>query len=205
MAKQDVDLMFGAYRRELLAQLLLRPDEDFHLREIERMTGIPAGSLHRELKALFEAGLLLKERQGNQVRYQANRASPVYEELASIFRKTVGLAGVLSDALTVLSGRIKLAFIFGSLAVGQQKFSSDVVLMIIGDISLLEVVKALASAQGKLGREINPVVMTADRFGSQAEEKERFISRVVKEPKIFVVGDANDFTKLADMRENKND
>jgi len=198
MAKQAVELMFGAYRRELLAQLLSRPDEGFHLRELERMTGIPAGSLHRELKALFEAGLLLRERQGNQVRYQANRASPVYEELASIFRKTVGLAGVLSDALSDLSGRIKLAVIFGSLAVGQQKFSSDVDLMIIGDISLLEVVKALASAQGKLGREINPVVMTADRFASQAEKKERFISRVVEEPKIFVIGEANDFTKLAE-------
>lgn len=198
MAKQAVELMFGAYRRGLLAQLLLRPDEDFHLRELERMTGIPAGSLHRELKALFEAGLLLKERQGNQVRYQANRASPVYAELASIFRKTVGLAGVLSDALAELSDKIDLAFIFGSLAVGQQKYSSDVDLMIIGDISLLEVVKALASAQGKLGREINPVVMTADRFGSQAEKKERFISRVVEEPKIFVLGDANDFTKLAE-------
>jgi len=200
MAKQAIELMFGAYRRELLAQLLLRPDEDFHLRELERMTGIPAGSLHRELKALFEAGLLLKERQGNQVRYQANRASPVYEELASIFRKTVGLAGVLSDGLADLSGRIDLAFIFGSLVVGQQKYSSDIDLMIIGDISLLEVVKALASAQGKLGREINPVVMTADRFDSQAEKKERFISRVVKEPKIFVFGDANDFTKLAEHR-----
>ena len=198
MAKQAVELMFGAYRRGLLAQLLLRPDEDFHLRELERMTGIPAGSLHRELKALFEAGLLLKERQGNQVRYQANRASPVYAELASIFRKTVGLAGVLSDALAELSGKIDLAFIFGSLAVGQQKYSRDVDLMIIGDISLLEVVKALASAQGKLGREINPVVMTADKFGSQAEKKERFISRVVEEPKIFVLGDANDFTKLAE-------
>jgi predicted nucleotidyltransferase len=198
MAKQAIELMFGAYRRDLLAQLLLRPDEDFHLRELERMTGIPAGSLHRELKALFEAGLLLKERQGNQIRYQANRASPVYEELASIFRKTVGLAGVLSDALADLSGRIDLAFIFGSSAVGRQKYSSDVDLMIIGDISLLEVVKALASAQAKLGREINPVVMTADMFGSQAEKKERFISRVLEEPKIFVIGGANDFAELTE-------
>jgi len=200
MAKQAIELMFGVYRRELLALLLLRPDEDFHLRALERMTGIPAGSLHRELKALFEAGLLLKERQGNQVRYQANRACPVYEELAGIFRKTVGLAGVLSDALADLSGRIDLAFIFGSLAVGRQKYSSDVDLMIIGNISLLEAVKALAPAQGKLGREINPVVMTASKFGSQAEKKERFISRVAEEPKIFVIGGASDFTELAEHR-----
>ena len=70
--------------------------------------------------------------------------------------------------------------------------------MIIGDISLLEAVKALASAQGKLGREINPVVMTADGFASQAEKKERFISRVVEEPKIFLIGDANDFAELTE-------
>ena len=198
MAKLAIELMFGAYRRALLAQLLLRPDEDFHLRELERMTGIPAGSLHRELKALSEAGMLLKERQGNQVRYQANRACPVYEELASIFRKTVGLAGVVSDALADLSSRIDLAFIFGSLAVGRQKYSSDVDLMIIGNISLLEAVTALASAQEKLGREINPVVTTASKFGSQVMKKERFISRVLEEPKIFVIGNANDFTELVE-------
>jgi len=159
--------MFGAYRRELLALLLLRPDEDFHVRKLARMTGIPAGSLHRELKAVSEAGLLLKERQGNQVRYQANRACPVYEELAGIFRKTMGSAGVLRDALADMADGIELALVFGSMAAGRQKAGSDVDLFIIGGISLLEVVKALSEAQGQLGREINPVVMTAEEFIAQ--------------------------------------
>jgi len=200
MAKQVIELMFGAYRRELLARLLLRPDEDFHVRELARMTGIPAGSLHRELKALSEAGLLLCARQGNQVRYRANPACPVYEELASIFRKTIGLAGVLRDALLDMADRIELALVFGSLAAGRQTSGSDVDLFMIGDISLLEVVKALSEAQSQLGREINPVIMTADVFIAQREKEDRFIARVLHDPKIFVIGDADDLAKLAEHR-----
>jgi predicted nucleotidyltransferase len=198
VAKQAIELMFGAYRRELLARLLLRPEEDFHVRELARMTGISAGSLHRELKALSEAGLLLKARQGNQVRYQANRACPVYEELAGIFRKTMGLAGVLRNALADMADGIELALVFGSMAAGRQRFGSDVDLFIIGGISLLDVVKALSEAQGQLGREINPVVMTAEEFIAQQEKGDRFVTRVMDEPKIFVMGNADDLAKLAE-------
>lgn len=200
MAKQVVELMFGAYRRKLLARLLLRPDEDFHVRELARMTGIPAGSLHRELRALAESGLLRKARQGNQVRYRADRDCPVYEELAGIFRKTIGLAGVLHDALADLADRIELAFVFGSLAVGRQRSGSDVDLFIIGDLSLLEIVEALSEAQGRLAREINPVVMTAETFIARQEADDRFVAGVLDEPKIFVMGNADEFAELAEHR-----
>jgi predicted nucleotidyltransferase len=150
------------------------------------------------LKALSEAGLLLKARQGNQVRYQANRACPVYEELAGIFRKTMGLAGVLRNALADMADGIELALVFGSMAAGRQRFGSDVDLFIIGGISLLDVVKALSEAQGQLGREINPVVMTAEEFIAQQEKRDRFVTRVIDEPKIFVMGNADDLAKLAE-------
>src|SRR5690554_4030371 len=136
---QPLDLMFSTYRRGILAQVLLRPDEAFHVRELERMTGIPAGSLHRELKALFEAGLLSRSRQGNQLRYCANRSSPIFEELAGIFRKTAGLADVLREALKPLADRIAVAFVFGSMATGIQRTGSDVDIFIIGRVSLLDV------------------------------------------------------------------
>ena len=89
--QQPIHFIFSPYRRQVLALLLLRPDERFHVRELERLTGISAGSLHRELKAMAEAGLLIREHQGNQVLYQADRSCSIFEELASIFRKTVGL------------------------------------------------------------------------------------------------------------------
>lgn len=89
------ETLFSDYRRRVLALLLLRPDEHFHVREISRLTAIPAGSLHRELKLLADAGLLERHAQGNQVRYQANLDCPIFTELAGIFRKTSGLGATL--------------------------------------------------------------------------------------------------------------
>ena len=200
MTKQAIELMFSAYRRQLLALLLLRPDEKFHVRGLGRMTGIPAGSIHRELKALFEAGLLLREQSGNQVFYQADQACPIYHELAWIFRKTVGLADLIGDAMAKLHDRIQFVFVFGSMASGQQNQTSDVDVMMIGDVSLLEVVKVMAPVQKVLGREINPVVSSARKFASQINKKERFASRLVNEPKIFAIGGEDEFAKFVEDR-----
>ena len=200
MLKQPIELMFGAYRRQLLATLLLRPDEKYHLRELGRMTGIPAGSIHRELKVLAESGLLLREHSGNQVFYQANQACPIYSELAAIFRKTTGLAMLLHNALQELDAKIELAFVFGSMASGQQDSMSDVDVLVLGNLKLVEVVKALAPVQATLGREINPVVMPVDKFIAQLDKQERFVMRLFDEPKVFVKGDEGEFAKLAENR-----
>ncbi len=200
MPKQPIELMFGAYRRKLLATLLLRPDEKFHVRELGRMTRISVGSIHRELKVMAESGLLLREQVGNQVFYQANQASPVYQELAAIFRKTIGLATLLGDALRDLADKIDLAFVFGSMATGRPKPTSDVDVLVLGDLELVDVVKALSSLQQTLGREINPVAMTIDKFVAQLAKRERFAMRVVDEPKVFVRGDEREFAELVKDR-----
>jgi predicted nucleotidyltransferase len=196
LSKQPIELMFGSYRRRLLAHLLLRPDEAFYVRELARLTGIPAGSIHRELTALYEAGLLLREHNGNQVPYQANRECPIYLELAAIFRKTIGLAELMGDALADKADRIDLAFVFGSMAAGRQNQSSDVDVMIIGDIQLVDVVKALSPVQQTLGREINPVIMTTRKFVAQMNKNDRFVSRLLNEPRVFIFGDEGEFAKL---------
>ncbi|MFQ6005221.1 MAG: nucleotidyltransferase domain-containing protein [Woeseia sp.] len=200
MPKQAIELMFGSYRRQLLAQLLLRPDEKFHVRELARMTGISAGSSHRELKAMSESGLLLREHAGNQVLYQANRACPVYNELAAIFRKTIGMATLLKDALAGLSDKIELAFVFGSMASGTQDLTSDVDVLVLGDLSLREGVQALSPLQVTLGRQINPVVMTTDKFVDRKGRKDRFVMRVLEEPRTFVIGDDDELAKLVEDR-----
>lgn len=200
MPRQTIELMFGSYRRQLLAQLLLRPDEKFHVRELARMTGISAGSSHRELKAMSESGLLLREHAGNQVLYQANRACPVYNELASIFRKTIGMATLLKDALAGLSDKIELAFVFGSMASGTHDQTSDVDVLVLGNLSLREAVQALSPLQVTLGREINPVVMPANKFVGRKSKKDRFVMRVLDEPKAFVIGDDDELAKLVEDR-----
>ncbi|MGK2926996.1 MAG: MarR family transcriptional regulator [Lysobacterales bacterium] len=196
MTKQPIDFLFSPYRRQVLALLLLRPDERFHVRELERLTGISAGSLHRELKAMSEAGLLIREHQGNQVLYQADRSCSIFEELASIFRKTVGLGSELTTALEPISDRIDVAFVFGSMASGKQHAKSDLDICVLGEVELLDVVKAIGSVQESLRREINPVVMSAKQFASDLANHERFAERLAAEPKIFVIGDENEFRKL---------
>lgn len=197
---QLVELLFGAYRRQVLSLLLLRPDENFYVREIARLTGVPAGSLHRELKALAETGLLVRRAAGNQVRYQASRDCPIYEELAAIFRKTAGLADVLRDLLSPLAGKIALAFIFGSVAQGKAKATSDIDLLVVGSVSFPAVVEACHRGREGLGREVNPVVISKAAFQKKGRDADRFISRVLKEPKIFLIGDAGELGKLAQDR-----
>jgi hypothetical protein len=114
-------LLFGSYRRRVLGLLLLHPQESFHVREIARQTETNAGTLHKELARLAQAGLLQRERVGNQLRYGANRQCPIFAEMASILRKTSGLADVLLDAISPLARRIKVALIFGSVARGKSE------------------------------------------------------------------------------------
>lgn len=200
MTKQPIDFLFSPYRRRVLALLLLRPDERFHVRELERLTGISAGSLHRELKAMAKAGLLIRQPQGNQVLYQADRSCSIFEEISSIFRKTLGLGSILGGALAMLSDRIDFAFVFGSLASGKQHAGSDLDICVLGEVELLEVVNALGAAQDSLHREINPVVMHTKRFVDDLTNRERFAERVFDEPKIFVVGDEDEFRELGKDR-----
>ena len=200
MTKQPIEFMFSPYRRQLLARLLLRPDEQFHVRELARMTGISAGSLHRELRAMSESGLLLREKIGQQVFYRADTHCTIYEELAAIFRKTLGLASLLHNALSAIAGKIQVAFVFGSMASGNQTAGSDLDVCVLGEVSMLEVVKALSSVQETLGREINPVVMSAKKFADQAAARDRFVTRVLDEPKVFVNGDEHDLAELVEDR-----
>jgi len=197
---QAVGLLFGAYRRQVLSLLLLRPDEGFYVREISRLTGVPAGSLHRELKALTDAGLFLRTTSGNQVRYQANRDGLIYEELASIFRKTAGLADVLRDLLAPLASKISLALVFGSVAQGTATSTSDIDLLVVGSAPFPEVVEACYLGRERLGREVNPVVMSKAAFLAKQRQRDRFISRVLKERKIFLIGATDELGKLAEDR-----
>jgi predicted nucleotidyltransferase len=192
---RPADILFGTYRRQVLGLLLLRPEERFHVREIARMTGIPAGSLHRELKLLADAELLVRQGEGRQVYYQANRQSPIFEEMAGIFRKTAGLADVLRAALLPLADEVELAFVFGSVAQGQERGGSDIDLFVVGNVSFNTVVAALDGTHERLGRDVNPVVMTGTEFRGKLQT-DPFVQRVAGHPKIRVKGNADDLAKF---------
>lgn len=189
-----MDILFGVYRQRVLSLLLLNPEHDYHVRELARITGTTAGTLHKELTKLAGIGLLLRKEQGNQVRYQANRDCPVFTELAGLFRKTTGIVGVLADALLPL--KPQLALIFGSVARGEESAGSDVDLLLIGELGFAEVVKALYPAQTTLQREINPVIYTPAELAQRFRAGDPFIREMLAKPKLFITGAEDDLGKL---------
>ncbi len=192
-----LDLLFGSYRQRALTQLLLHPDSSYHVRELARLTGTTPGTLHKELARLAQAGLLLREAQGNQVRYRANRDCPVFAELAGLFRKTSGMVGVLAEALHLLEPAPELALVFGSIARGEENNHSDIDLLLIADCGFGDAVKALHPAQEQLQREINPVIYSAAEFAKRLIAKDAFIGNILANPKLFVIGTEHDLGKLA--------
>lgn len=189
------ETLFSDYRRRILALLLLRPDEHFHVREISRLTGVPSGSMHRELKLITDAGLLSRHSAGNQVRYQANRDCPIFYELAGIFRKTCCLSDIIQAALQPLYPAIKAAFIFGSLAKCEEKATCDLNICVIGTASFTDVAVALTDMNQRIGREINPIVMPHNQFTAKLAEGDQLTTRIMNESKLFLIGDEHDLEK----------
>ena len=183
-----MDLLFGSYRQRILGTLLLHPEQTYHVRELARMTNTTAGTLHKELSRLAESGLLLREKQGNQIRYQANRQCPIYSELASVFRKTTGLADVITAAIQPLAANIELALIFGSVARGEETAASDIDLLVVGNVGFAELVKALYPAQKALAREINPVVLSQAEYQQRIASNDSLIQQIQSQPTITLLG-----------------
>ena len=185
-------LLLGDYHLRLLSLLLLRPNEDFHLREIARLTGVPSGPASRELRRFVDAGIVTRDRSGNQVRYQADRNCVVFDELAGLLRKTTGMADVLRDAFAPLASKIRFAFIFGSAARGEEGPFSDVDLFIVGTPTFEQVVGAIQEPQAMLARSINPVIYKPREFEAKRKAADGFVRRVLAEPKILLIGSADE-------------
>ncbi|MCI2807820.1 nucleotidyltransferase domain-containing protein [Eoetvoesiella caeni] len=196
MLRNLSETLFGGYRRRALGLLLLRPDESFHVREIARLTHTAPGTLHKELARLAEAGILERETRGNQLLYRANRNCPIYTELSGIFRKTVGAADIIAQALIPYSDQIDIAFVYGSVARGQEIASSDIDIMLIGSINFSSAIKLLYPIQTELKREISPKVFSIDEWQVQVHGNNQFLTEVLSSSKIFLIGNEHDLGKL---------
>ena len=190
-------LLFGEYRQRALGLLLLNPDASFHVRELARLTGTSAGTLHKELTKLTTGGILQRKQIGNQVHYSANLNCPIFDELASILRKTSGLADVLAKALIGLENKIEFAFVFGSVARGDQQTHSDIDVMLIGSLNFSDAVQALHASQAVLQREINPVVYSQNEFNRRIKNNDTFINEVLAKPKLFIIGKENELSQFS--------
>lgn len=190
------DALFTKTQQQVLGLLYANPNKAFYSNEIVRLAGMGRGTVRRELERLTDAGLLVVSRAGNQLHYQVNQNSPVYAELYGLVVKTFGVVDVLREALEPLAESIVAAFVFGSVARGQETASSDIDLMLIGSVSFEEVVSAVYPCHSMLGREINPSVYSISEFAQKIKEKNSFITQVMEQPKLMILGREDDIRKF---------
>jgi len=192
------DALFTKTQQRVLRVLFGHPERSSYASELIREAGTGSGAAQRELARLEQSGLIVARRIGHQKHYQANAASPLFSELRNIVLKTVGLAEPLRDALKPLSPAILAAFVYGSVAKATDQAGSDIDVMIVSDsLTYGEVFGALERVACTLGRQVNPTVYTAAEFSKRARDENAFLTRVLEQPKLWVIGSERDLPVAA--------
>ena len=194
------DLLLGQTRGQILALLLGAPDESFFLRQIARQTGTSAGTARRELNLLAETGLIARSVLGSQVFYRANRDHPIFPELRALLAKTMGVFELLKNALAPLSRKIDFAFVYGSVARGDDNASSDIDLMVVGAVSLDDILDSVRPLEKQLRRPVNPTIYSLKALKQRYRAGNHFLRSLKNTTKVFLIGAEDDFRKALATR-----
>lgn len=181
--------LFTTTQQRLFGLLFGQPGRSFFVTELIGLAKVGRGAVQRELSRLEYSKLVVTKRLGNQKHYRANPDAPVYEELCSIVRKTVGVGEQVRAALEPLKTRITVAFIYGSVARQSDRADSDIDLLIVSDDLILEDVYArLANVEDRLGRQVSPAIFTGREFSERRDAGSAFLERVLSGPIILLQG-----------------
>jgi predicted nucleotidyltransferase len=183
------DAIFTSTQQRVLAPLFGQPGKSFFVTQIMELANSGRGAVQRELERLRSGGLVNVTMMGTQKHYQANPASPLFDELCGIVRKTFGLEEPLREAVTALSAPIRLAAIYGSVAKGLETSSSDVDILIVSDeLTLEEVYSVMDSVESSLSRQVNPTLYTNAEFERKRTKTSSFLAKVLSGPLIVLAG-----------------
>jgi len=192
-----IDPLINKTTQALLAATVLRPDRSWYLSDLAKHLQRQPSSLQQPLASLVSAGVLTRRKDGNRVYFQADPDCPFLGELQGLLAKTVGLVDVVREALAPLEARVRVAFIYGSVANSSEHSSSDVDLLAIGDVGLADMSPHLDLAEQRLGRPVNANVYSPEDFARKLAEKNHFLTSVLKKSRLFVIGKSHDLERLA--------
>jgi len=187
------DALFAGVQQRVLGTLFANPERSFYGNELLRLTASGKGALQRELDRLVKAGLVTVRSIGNQKHYQANPEAPIFEELRGIAVKTFGVGDVVREALRPLARKISAAFIYGSVAKRADTTRSDIDLLVVSEsLGYQDLIRALQPAERQIGRTISPTLYSAAELANKRSGKGSFVTRILEQPKIFLVGSDRD-------------
>ncbi|MFZ7112696.1 MAG: nucleotidyltransferase domain-containing protein [Desulfatiglandales bacterium] len=188
------EILSSRTRAEIFRLLLGPVEGEYHIREIQRRSGLNDSTIRQELRKLTRLDLVIARRDSNRIYYKANKLNPLFADLRNLVLKTIGIAHILKDALQ--DNRIQLAFVFGSIAEGKARAESDVDLFVIGNVGLRKITELLSGVSEKIGREINPHIMTLEEFQKRLKTGDHFITHMVSSQKLFIIGAEHDFETM---------
>lgn len=193
------EILSSKVRAELFRLLFDSHTPELHMREIERQSELAIGTIQQDLRKLTKLDLVTSHRDGNRLYYRANANHPLFQEIKTLVVKTTGALPLLTEAFRSkkVSGQEVLSvFIFGSIARGEERAESDIDLMVIGNIGLRKVSHLLSGMSEKLGREINPYVLTAHDFKRRLSSQDHFLTQVMSTKKLFIIGNENELKAM---------
>lgn len=187
------DALFTPVQQRVLGLLFGQPDRRFQSAELIRLANAGTGAPHRLLQRLASCGLVRVDDVGRQKFYQANSTAPIHKELVGLVRKTVGLREPLREALMPLVDDIELAFVFGSVAAGEDRAGSDIDLMVVAQsLDYATLFNALQTAEQALDRPVNPNIVSPAEWARKRRQKGGFIARVAVRPRLLVIEEDDD-------------
>lgn len=175
---------------ELLAAVLLGSEER-SISDLAAVLQAPVPTVAREVARLAEAGLLTSRRVGTARLVRADQSSPLIEPLTELVLRTFGPASVIAHEFADLDG-IERVDIFGSWAARYRGEAGpppgDIDVLVVGSSDPDDVYDAAIRVERVLGREVNAVVVTADRWN---EGHDAFLRQIRDRPRVLVLDGAS--------------
>jgi predicted nucleotidyltransferase len=192
-----IDALFSKTQQRVLAIFFGHPSARYQLSQVIALAKSGRGAVQRELEKLTRVGILQLSVIDGRKLYEANRQSPIFDDLRGLILKTVGLLEPLTKCLQPLSSKIDVAFVYGSVAKGEDTAKSDIDLMVIArELAYAEIYSALGKAEKKLHRSVSPNIMSPGEWKQKLSQKNSFVSRILQQPKLFIFGSDDELQRI---------
>jgi DNA-binding transcriptional ArsR family regulator len=178
-------ILRSPFQGELLAWLFLHPEGEFSLVDLARRLGVSHSTASRESDRLVHAGLVLERRQGNLRFIRSNQSTVVTRPLTELLAVTYGPMAIMGEALASVTG-VERAYIYGSWAARYRgepgPVPGDLDVLVVGTPDPDDVFEAAATAERRLGREVNVHTVTPAAWREPGDDP--FLQSVRTRPSI---------------------
>jgi hypothetical protein len=182
------DFMISRVRVKLVKIFFSQPKELYYVRQLTRLADEEINAVRRELKNMDKHGILKKEKRGNRLYYFLDPSYDFFEDLLSLVAKTTGLGDALRTNKKKL-GKVKFAMLSGKFVRHLDRQSSDVDLLVVGDIVIPELSLLIQQEEKRRKTEINYTVMTEDEFIFRKKRRDPFLVAILSNSRVMIIGD----------------